>query len=88
MAKLYEIIEEIRIKLLLRKILVLLYVLFLLYVFYNLLLILTFSPIFSYGLQKKKKKKKGIGDDILKCGAINRAKRGILISLELNNIRV
>lgn len=82
MAKLYEIIEEIRIKLLLRKILVLLYV------FYNLLLILTFSPIFSYGLQKKKKKKKGIGDDILKCGAINRAKRGILISLELNNIRV
>lgn len=81
MAKLYEIIEEIRIKLLLRKILVLLYV------FYNLLLILTFSPIFSYGLQKKKKKKE-IGDDILKCGAINRAKRGILISLELNNIRV
>lgn len=73
MAKLYEIIEEIRTKLLLRKILVLLYVLFLLYVFYNLLLILTFSPIFSYGLQKKKKKK-GIGDDILKCGAINRAK--------------
>lgn len=87
MAKLYEIIEEIRIKLLLRKILVIIIV-FLLYVFYNLLLILTFSPIFSYGLQKKKKKKKGIGDDILKCGAINRAKRGILISLELNNIRV
>lgn len=87
MAKLYEIIEEIRIKLLLRKILVIIIV-FLLYVFYNLLLILTFSPIFSYGLQKKKKKKKRIGDDILKCGAINRAKRGILISLELNNIRV
>lgn len=58
MAKLYEIIEEIRIKLLLRKILVLLYVLFLLYVFYNLLLILTFSPIFSYGLQKKKEKER------------------------------
>lgn len=87
MTKLYEIIEEIRIKLLLRKILVIMIV-FLLYVFYNLLLILTFSPNFFVRSSKKKKKKKGIGDDILKCGAINRAKRGILISLELNNIRV
>lgn len=57
MAKLYEIIEEIRIKLLLRKILVIMIV-FLLYVFYNLLLILTFSPNFFVRSSKKKEKER------------------------------